>query len=522
MKLTTTKKTAYLIFSGTILLLAILFRFYNLSGRAIFTEDHALFNIFAYKNIVYHERITVGPSIGGVWAVFPPTFYYLTTFLLKITNFSYYILQIMTGAANLLAILLMLVTFPKLFGKTTTLITTFLYSLSFFVISQAIVGTNPGVIPPLTVLLLASCIWYFRDQKIWALPIAVATISLMTHLHVTAFFLIPGLLFLPVLYLRRLNYKNLLVIFLSGLIFLFLGVRPHYLENKAFGNQNLEKVKTALIGGVGTGGTSKTQSFLNFVKATPDVNIDLLFPNPAGFKEETATPKSLHLAGILLSVTLFGFATYKSFTGLRKPTSISILGILFFSNYLFQALVPTYAIYTKPLRWLDATYFPLYFVLLGCFAVTIATKIKKGWLLPICFIVTTPFLVINIFKWAEDTNISDRTKIATVIKAARAVSLVATPEQNINLMHLGNVNLNPTWPFAFALWKETSNNKYLRTLLWNIDPARNEPFYIFSDKGDETLTNSEKLAKSFQDNPQSLVVNLQDGFLVEKIYNQSD
>lgn len=522
MKINLSQSKVYWITSLAILVAAFVFRFLDLPSRVIFTEDHALFNIFAYKNIIYHERLQIGPSIGGVWATFPPTFYYLTTFLLKITNFNYYILHIMTAVANLIALILILVFFPKLFGKLATLVILFVYGLSFFVVSQAIVGTNPGIIPPLTIGLVLCCIWLFYEKKHWAMPLLALDISLMSQLHVTPFFLIPGIILLTLMFYREFNPKSLFFVAISGLIIIYAGIRPHYLQNKAFGNQNLIRVVNSITQGVGKHDVTKPQSMQNLLSGIIDFNADVFFPNTQGFQENSPTNSFFSIIGKLISLALIVIPVVL-WRKERRSTPSTIVFVLFITYLFFQALIPTYPTYEKPVRWLDAVYLPLYVTLVGVVSNYIYKKISKKQRkisLMMVFLIVT-FIFFNSIKWVTDAKAEGRLKLKTIIKKTQVVSVKATKEKNINLIHIGSVNLNPTWPFAFALWKETGDQKYLRTLLWNIDPKRNEPFYIFSDGKDSSLENSEKLAKSFQDNPLSLVMDIESGFLVEKIFNDS-
>ena len=520
----------YQVFGLLLFILAVVVRFYDLPNRVIFTEDHALFNIFAYRNIIYHERLQVGPSIGGVWATFPPTFYYLTTFLIKISGFNYYVLHVLTAVANLGALLLILTAFPSVFGKRVALVTAFLYSFSFFVVSQSIVGTNPGVLPPLTVILIVTTIWVLRDKKYWALPILALDISLMTHFHVTPFFLIPALLLIFVVNSPSLikHWKTALIFgVMAALIVIYVGVRPHYLQDKAFGGQNLARVKQAVLHGTGGPKISKLDSSINFLSGLIRINSDLFFPDSSGYQENTPTNVPMTGLGLLITSAVIVYAIISILKNLILNTAPSILGVLFLSDLLFMTIIPSYLYLEKPVRWLDALYFPLFFMVFSNLIVSAVENFLKGRrlnksiLAGSVFVLCLIFLTTNGNKWITDGAAEGRLKLKTIIKKVDSVAKAAVEEKNINLVHLGNVNLNPTWPFAFALWKETGDNKYLRTLLWNIDPQRNEPFYIFSDVGDDTLVNSEKAAKGFQDSPQILKIDMGGGFLVEKVFSDS-
>ena len=515
------KKTLYysLLFFGVIFV-AIIARIVDLPNRVIFTEDHGLINIFAYKNVIYHEPQIVGSSIGGVWATFPPTYFHLTNYLIGLTNFNYLTLHTMTIIANLLALILMAIFLPRIFGFRATLVSILIYGLSFHIVSQSLVGLNPGAMPPLTVILLLSCIWYFKERRLWALPIAVVTISLTTHLHVTPFFLIPGLLVLPILYLRDFSPKNMAAVALAGLLFIYIGVRPHYLQNKAFGGQNVKKIITALTKGGSGGQTSKTDSLRFFATNLTAVNGDLLLPDPRGYQDQSPTSLPIYILGMVVTVYLVGWATLMTWKGRKTPSPESIISILFISYLLFQWVIPKYDETFKPIRWLDSVYFPVYAIILGIILDRQLLKLPRQKAEVFCFLAVGIFLATNAVKWRTDLEAENRMKLKTVIRSAQIVAPLAATEKNINIMHIGNVNLNPTWPFSFALWKETSDKKYLRTLIWNIDPGRNEPFYIFSDVSDNTLSLSENIAKSYQDYPQSLRVNVGGGFMVEKIFNE--
>ncbi|MCX6784016.1 MAG: hypothetical protein NT141_03025 [candidate division WWE3 bacterium] len=507
-----------------IFLTALILRFWQLPQRVIFTEDHAWLATIAYKNIIYHEPLLMGSSIGGVWATFPPTYAYLTTFLLKITNFDYYILHNLTATANVLAIVLMIVCLPRLLGRKAAILTVFLYSLSFFVVSGAIVGLNPGAIPPLTVILVITTILYFRDKKLWALPIAVATISLMTHLHVTPFFLIPGLILLPILYLRDLRLKNLIVIALSGLIFLYLGVRPHYLENKAFGGQNVVKVVNAIKEGGSGNAINKFQSLLNFGVSLTRINGDLLFPDPRGWQDQSPTSPPVAALGMLLTLGAIAWSLRNLLISLKKPSANAIVAILFLSYLIFQALIPSYGSASgKPFRWLDSVYFPLFFLTLSDLLLFVFSLIKIPKIKVLLGIIAiSAFIITNLVKWSTDAQIENRMKLMTIKKLVALTIPNITKDDKYNFIHIGSVNSNPTWPFSFVLWKETGQSKFLRLLLWNVGPNKNEPFYIFVSHNEPAgqLENSEKVARSFQDRPQVLNLGEVEDYFVEKIYDR--
>ncbi|MCX6784012.1 MAG: glycosyltransferase family 39 protein [candidate division WWE3 bacterium] len=527
------------VYLGTVSVIIIiggLLRILNLQQRTFFGYDLALINIFAYKFIVLHEKIVTGHFIGGVLATFPPTFYYIATILLKITNYSYYILPLSTIALNILTLIIIAVFLPKLFGKLATLITIFLYSVSAIVVYYTLVGTNPEYIPPLLVISIIGTVFYLKDRRIWWLPIVAFSLALATHFHATIFFAIPGVVLAFIIYRKqiRLDKPGIIAIAISLLILVVVGFVPHYLENKYMGNRNISYIIKALTQGMEGPNISKQDSIANFLESTIQTNGELLIPSPEIYLHpnppisQSTTLPPIKILGIAMSLFLL-FVLIKNLLFLNKgPCGKTIVTTIFIVYFILQAIIPKYEAspWMKPLQWLDAVYFPLYFILLGAeLSELIQTIRQRRPRVLIASAITTIviLLVFNIQKWVENTNRTEIPKLQTMIAISRTVEAESKWDHN-PFIYSGKGGAVWVWNFNFILWKETGDTKYLRQFIWaDAKPFRNEPIYIVS--GDFSnlnylLAGQEDYAKGFQDRPIIKKLGKVHGYFVEKVYNQ--
>lgn len=179
-------------------------RYENFFG---FGHDQDLFSWIAKDIVINHNFRLIGQetSISGVFV--GPLFYYLVSLF-------FYIFHMDPRSANLLTILISMFTIisfyyvvGKFFGKTSGLITAFLYSSSL-----GIAFFDRWVVPTQPTLLWS--IWYlyillsFLKGNFQTLPILAILIGLVWHVHIAFFPLLLILLLTVFLYWKAHSKRN--------------------------------------------------------------------------------------------------------------------------------------------------------------------------------------------------------------------------------------------------------------------------------------------------------------------------
>lgn len=180
------QKKTYLLIS--ILVLSILFRFWELPQRFIFDIDTQYQALFARTIIRDFHIIWIGVSASNTGYYLGPGLVYLTSFLLLLSKGDPIALGYFASLVGVATTFSLAYIAYKLYGEKVSLISTFLYSASFFISSY------DRRYWPIFVSLIA--VWIFfalkkaEKEPRW-LIVATALISIAYHVHLSLLLLWP-------------------------------------------------------------------------------------------------------------------------------------------------------------------------------------------------------------------------------------------------------------------------------------------------------------------------------------------
>lgn len=201
------KNTKLLIIS--ILLLGLLIRFLYFPDNIQFAYDQAR-DAFISLGIMEGDFKLVGPpSTFNAGINHGPLFYYIAGPIYEISQKDPTGISAFLRIYNLLGIILVFYIGKILFNKSTGLIASFLFAISFEQSQYAIFMSHPTM-AVITVLLfyLGFALTFFKSSS-WGLIISAFSLGLSIHFHIGLLFLAPLFLLFPVILRYKLSKQNL-------------------------------------------------------------------------------------------------------------------------------------------------------------------------------------------------------------------------------------------------------------------------------------------------------------------------
>lgn len=196
------KLKLYIFLSVSILLIATVLRFYQFGNRAPFDWDQAR-DYKAVSEIVSGKLTMVGPVAKGDGGfLLGPLYYYLVAPGFALSSGNPSSLPITSIVLDISTIGMILLLFPKIWGRGRSLLTATIWGLSWFAIESSHISWNVAMLPLWTVLFLAALLSQSKkiSHAIWLGILA----GLSWHIHAS---LIPLSLVMVIIALLRKNLK---------------------------------------------------------------------------------------------------------------------------------------------------------------------------------------------------------------------------------------------------------------------------------------------------------------------------
>jgi len=193
-----------------IVLLGVFFRFYEIKTRFVYGHDHDLTSWFIKDVVVDGHLRLIGQQTSTSGIFIGPFYYYFQIpffLLLKMDPIAQVVASSLLG---IFGIVTSYWVFSKVFDKKTGLIASYLYSISFFVVSN-----DREAVP--TVLVIAWSIWFFyaisllfRGEQKKGFLILGILVGLIWHLNVALVVVLPLVLVALFFSKKKLNLRSLL------------------------------------------------------------------------------------------------------------------------------------------------------------------------------------------------------------------------------------------------------------------------------------------------------------------------
>lgn len=208
------KKWFYLIISAVIIVLSLYLRLYNIENRAPFDWDQNR-DYLAVEQITKGKFTLVGPVAKGEGGfLLGPLYYYLSVPGFLLGEGDPISLPMTSVILDILAIVAILVYFPKIWGNWQTLILAFTWSLSWFAIESSRVSWNVAILQVWLVIFMYLLSYKLKSYNYLILGLVL---GLTWHIHAV---IIPLSLITALLYLKKLkpSFVELIYICLGYLI----------------------------------------------------------------------------------------------------------------------------------------------------------------------------------------------------------------------------------------------------------------------------------------------------------------
>jgi len=315
------KKRPHLVILGSIVLIAIFLRTYQIVERFEFSHDADLYSWIVKDITVNHHFRLLGQLTSAPGIFIGPIFYYLLIpffWLSGMDPIGASILGVFIGVFTILSYYFVL---SKLFNKQVGLIAAFLHAVLLTTISfdRWIVPTIPT---KLWAIWFLYCLLMICRGKLFILPLLGILIGLIWHIHIA---LIPSLLALPAAFFvsKKLPNKKQLIGFLLTLVVTSLPLAIFELRHNF--QQTFGLIENFSIKNEGADGFYKVKLVFEMITK----NINNLFFMPHNFK---LTNNFLFIPAILLS----GLLLIK--IKLIQTKELIPLYAWFFGVFLFFAL----------------------------------------------------------------------------------------------------------------------------------------------------------------------------------------
>jgi len=463
------KNQKLIIFYILIILVGVFLRFYRFTDRISFYGDQARDLLLVYKLFELKEWIYHGPAVSTVQALLSPLFYYTLAIPYKLSNFNILTPFIFTGLINSSAILAMIYVTSKMFGKKAAIFSGILYATSFLVIKESIKGTNPGFIPPFSILLIYSLYKLIRNQTRFLNLSAISFISLLNFNAAGIFTIFPFAIML-FFYKVKLKIKNIIIPAL--ILFLFVVIPYGILEWK-FRGYNLG-VMLELIRGKGNFNLMRNISNLSFALKT--TISDLYFPG-------------MDYIGIFIALfILLSIPYYVIFKRTERKSATYVLSLFIFL-YLLVYLLLTELKTAGSLDYLLATVFiPLVIMYTSSLLSNYFIGLKK--FLIIFIILLSIFL--NLKKYHAYADTKTTFKISEMHKITNLIREDSTENPfNIKVFRFNEERPDALRPIYSILWSTEKNKdlkyRYFERLNWGEQKNESLIYIIHHDTNNDII-----------------------------------
>ena len=196
--LKTRKRKILLIVLGVLVVFHLFFRFYELEKRSQFTWDQ-VDNAWHAKNLlVNHQFPLVGmPAKQDSGVSIGPAYYYFVTFFYWVTNLDPIASPIIAGISSVISASVLFLATRKIFNTKVAVISLFINTFSFYLISMDRIQWPVNFIAPVGLLIYLS-LFQISKGKTKYIILLLFLLGLSTHIHFTSiFYFAIVLLYIP-------------------------------------------------------------------------------------------------------------------------------------------------------------------------------------------------------------------------------------------------------------------------------------------------------------------------------------
>jgi len=450
-----------------LVLLAIFLRFYNFESKVIFYGDHSRDFLTTLKIIKYHEIVWHGPAASVTWHLLSPIYYYLLLPFYLVSGWHPLTQPVVTGVLGVVTTLLIYFSAKNFWGQKAALVASLIYACSVLIIPDNLLGLNPGLVPPATVLLTWSFIKVLNGESRY-LPLAAGCLAWIISFHASAFFLIPPLVTLYVLKKTKVTGRDF---WLATSVFFAIAITPYGIQEKKHGGYNLITTYNYFFSKDVT--AKALQEYVPFKNSL--INYGTIF-----FK----TPQELLFPGIgklatAVSISLWLLITYTIIKFWKRLDSkFKYLCLLFLLYSLFFGVAVRFRTPSRPNWWFGNVFFPLLIINLGYLASLLRNKIILGVLI----VAVVSFNYVELQKFESSTNLGkydlEKKMIANILSDA-GNSNFRLKYYYQNIEESGAIG-----PLVYLCWyfdRPKAQEKYFSYLNWNKEPASNLTYVIFQN-----------------------------------------
>lgn len=447
--------------------LGTLLRFINFGKMVIFYGDSSRDFLTTYKIIKFHEIVWHGPAASVTWNLLSPIYYYLLLPFYLISSWHPLTQQVLTAALGVLTIILIFFSVGDLFGKKAGFIAALIYAVGSVIIPENLIGLNPGLTPPATVLFIWSLIKLLSGKEKYFL-ILMASLAWMISFHASSFFIVPALIIILAIKRPRISKRNLL---LGCFLFFVLAVVPYGIQEKKFGGYNLITVYNYFFSRDIT-----AKSLIEYVPLqTSLINYSqIIFKTPAEVLFPTGS-KLTYINSVFIWTLFFVFLFRK-----RKSLPAEVIWLL--STLALYSLIFGIGVRfhspERPNWWFGNVFFPLLTMVAGYFLAQIKPKVLLTLVL-LTVVVTNGWALRSYQESDVFGQYDEEKKIAlTVLSDANLDNFDFKYIYN-NLEEAGS-----TGPFAYLFWyfgQPRFQEKYFAWLNWGTAPSTTNTYIVFQN-----------------------------------------
>lgn len=208
------------IFLFSILLLAVVLRFYNYTNRWGLATDQAHDALVARSALANHSLPSVGPFSSAGPFVMGPEWYYFIMAATAVYPPSPITPWVILTLSYIFMVYLMILLGKELKGKRFGIILGFITAVSTVQITQAINLTNQAPLSVLAAIALWAIVKYLKTKKEWYLFLASFSVSVGVNTHLQGVLLIP--LLIATIIVSRPSWKG----FFLSLVSFFIPFLP--------------------------------------------------------------------------------------------------------------------------------------------------------------------------------------------------------------------------------------------------------------------------------------------------------
>lgn len=403
--------------------LGVFLRFFELKSRFIYNHDHDLIS-WIVKDILIDKHLRlIGQETSTQGIFIGPLYYYLQIPFLLIFKMDPIAQVVTSSLIGLFGIFSAYYVFSKVFGKDVGFISSFIYSVSFYMVNN-----DREAVPTMPVIIWSMWFFYCLDlllkgkQKKGYFLLGIL-IGLVWNLNLALLILVPLVLVAQLLSKKKLKIKNLLLgglnLIIISIPLIVFEVRHNFLQTRSF-ITSLTVDQGAMVHG-----WEKVRRVIYL------------------FSKDISGLLSSHLvhipfeSGLVLMIALFVFLVYRRVLDKRRAIIVSlwfVLYLAFFSSY--SKVVSEYYLNGTMIIWI------VLFVL--WIAYLFKKKKYRIWAIIILFF----FGIMNIYKFltwraAGDKYVNRMDAVTAIREDAErrqypcvAISYITNPGYNLGYRYL--------------------------------------------------------------------------------------